>query len=103
MRRLLVPIVERRRYWEAVTVTPRFLLSAPAWMGATTYLAALTGSALFGAGALLASQLRLLLHGRSYLESLLAPASAAPLVGALHGFACALRHVCLHHSQNHYV
>ena len=61
---------------------------APAWMAATTYLAALTASALLGSCALLASQLRLLLHGQSYLESLLAPAAAAPVGLHVHTQCC---------------
>ena len=74
--RLLVPIARSRRYWEALIVTPRFILTAPPWLGATTYLAALTAGVLLGMCLLLASQLRLLLHGQSYIESLLVPAAA---------------------------
>lgn len=68
--RLLLPIARKGRYWEALLLTPRFMIHSPAWLGATTYLAALTCSCLVGLTALLVVQLRSVLRGQSYLESL---------------------------------
>ncbi len=68
--RLLLPIAKSRRYWEAILVTPRFLLVAPAWQAAVTYLMSLTGGSCVGVTILLASQLRLIVRGQTYIESL---------------------------------
>jgi hypothetical protein len=68
--RVWEPIWMRRRYWEVLLVSPRFLLAAPRWLAATTYLAALTGSCCVSLSVLLTSQLRLLFRGQSYIDSL---------------------------------
>ncbi|EIE24647.1 zf-DHHC-domain-containing protein [Coccomyxa subellipsoidea C-169] len=73
--RLLLPIAKSKRYWEAILVTPRFLLVAPAWQAAVTYLMSLTGGSCVGVTILLASQLRLIVRGQTYIESLAAAPS----------------------------
>ncbi|CAL8467673.1 g7211 [Coccomyxa elongata] len=82
--RVLLPIVRSRRYWEGILVTPRFLLVAPAWQGAVTYLMSLTGGSCIGIMLLLASQLRLIMRGQTYVESLAAaPSSGRDWQGSL--------------------
>ena len=68
--RVLLPILESRRYWEGILVTPRLLLGAPAWQGAVTYLMSLTGGSCIGITLLLALQFRLIMRGQTYVESL---------------------------------
>jgi hypothetical protein len=71
--RLLLPIARSGRCWEAILVTPRFLLVAPGWQAAVTYLMSLTGGSSVGVMLLLASQLRLIMRGQTYIESLVGP------------------------------
>ena len=68
--RVLVPILQSGRYWELLVITPRFLLSSPGWLAGATYLAALSTGALPGLALLLTSELRLILRGQTYIESL---------------------------------
>ena len=68
--RLLVPIVQTGHFRQFFLVTPRFMLAAPPWLAGTTYLTALTLGAIFGIVVLLASELRLIYRGQSYIESL---------------------------------
>lgn len=68
--RLLVPFAKRGRYWEGILLTPRFIIMAPAWQLAATYLMCLTGGSCIGVMVLLAAQLRLILRGQTYIESL---------------------------------
>ena len=68
--RLLWPIVRSGHFWGFLLIMPRFLLTAPWWLAGTTYLTALTMGAIPGVILLLASELRLLFRGQSYIESL---------------------------------
>ncbi len=96
--RVLLPIVRSRRYWEGILVTPRFLMVAPAWQGAVTYLMSLTGGSCIGILLLLASQLRLIMRGQTYVES---------LVGSITSQADSCPHIChcglsYHGALSHY-
>ncbi|KAK9909415.1 hypothetical protein WJX75_001898 [Coccomyxa subellipsoidea] len=82
--RLLLPIARSGRCWEAILVTPRFLLVAPGWQAAVTYLMSLTGGSSVGVMLLLASQLRLIMRGQTYIESLVgAPGYCGDWQGSL--------------------
>ena len=68
--RVLVPILRSGRFWELLVITPKFMLSSPGWLAGTTYMAVLSTGALPGLALLLTSELRLILSGQTYIESL---------------------------------